>query len=315
MAITTSTAFTTSSVQGLGNSCPMSMPTSAIASTTTGLSCSPGSEPPVKTSTLSPARLRSQPAAIWDRPALCTQRKSTPGLVGEVASTLIIACIRSRANRSANTLKKVGFRELAASRSKESTRKCSILSSSNVPWNCLFNEAKAGLRDRWSSRGNSLMRRLSGMVIVLSIVRGKEFVEQGYDALLDVVTNGTDLFERFSRRVNELPIEIPLARVHGTRVAAAHGDNDVSVESHLVGQLLWRFVRDIDALFPHHFDDRRIQSFARCRARRMDDDLTPSQLTGEGRGHLRPPGVVHAQEKDLWSFRHGAPSTLARGSK
>jgi hypothetical protein len=60
-------------------------------------------------------------------------------------------------------------------------------------------------------------------------------------------------------RIHEFPVQIPLARVDGTRVATAHGDNDVGVESHLVGQLSRRFIGDVNALFHHHFDDRRIQ--------------------------------------------------------
>ena len=55
------------------------MPTSAMAATAPRLRMA-GSEPPEKTSTRSPARWRSHPAAIWDRPALCTQRKSTAGV-------------------------------------------------------------------------------------------------------------------------------------------------------------------------------------------------------------------------------------------
>src|SRR5690349_13159461 len=58
----------------------MSMPTSAIASTAAGLIVLPGAEPAERTSTVSPARWRSQPAAIWERPALCTQTNRTLGL-------------------------------------------------------------------------------------------------------------------------------------------------------------------------------------------------------------------------------------------
>src|SRR5919107_2640358 len=58
----------------------MSMPTSAIACTATGLIRSAGSEPAERTSTVSPASCRSQPAAICERPALCTQTNRTLGL-------------------------------------------------------------------------------------------------------------------------------------------------------------------------------------------------------------------------------------------
>ncbi len=52
----------------------MSIPTSAMASTAEGLITEVGSEPPGQTVTLSPAMWRSQPAAICERPALCTHR-------------------------------------------------------------------------------------------------------------------------------------------------------------------------------------------------------------------------------------------------
>src|SRR5262245_5943949 len=57
----------------------MSMPTSAIAATALRLTAPAGSDPPENTSTRSPARWRIQPAAIWERPALWTQRNSTAG--------------------------------------------------------------------------------------------------------------------------------------------------------------------------------------------------------------------------------------------
>src|SRR5829696_2003234 len=77
MVTMTSAVRATSSDQGLGYSVEMSIPASAMASMAAALVWSAGSEPPENTSTESPARCRSQPAAIWDRPALCTQRNGT----------------------------------------------------------------------------------------------------------------------------------------------------------------------------------------------------------------------------------------------
>src|SRR4051812_31271974 len=93
MVMTTSAARTISSVQGLGTSAPMSMPTSAIASIAAGLTVLAGSEPPEKTSTRSPDRCFSQAAAICERPALCTHRNRTLGLsfVGMVAPFVVSA--------------------------------------------------------------------------------------------------------------------------------------------------------------------------------------------------------------------------------
>ena len=57
----------------------MSIPTSAIALTTSWLSSDPGSDPPDHAMARPAARWLNQPSAIWERPALCTQRKSTAG--------------------------------------------------------------------------------------------------------------------------------------------------------------------------------------------------------------------------------------------
>src|SRR5438067_1755073 len=86
--MTTSAARMISSVHGLGNSVQMSIPTSAIASTAAGFTVLAGSEPPEKTSTPSPDRCLSQPAAICERPALWTHRNRTLGLSLLNSSTL-----------------------------------------------------------------------------------------------------------------------------------------------------------------------------------------------------------------------------------
>ena len=81
MVITTSEACTASGVRILGSAWVMSMPTSAIAATAAGLIDSLGADPAERTSTRSPARWVSHPAAIWERPALCTHTNNTLGLV------------------------------------------------------------------------------------------------------------------------------------------------------------------------------------------------------------------------------------------
>ena len=57
----------------------MSTPTSAIASMTAGLISSPGSLPADRTWILPSERSLTSPAAIWLRPALCTQTNRTSG--------------------------------------------------------------------------------------------------------------------------------------------------------------------------------------------------------------------------------------------
>src|SRR6478609_9314286 len=56
------------------------MPTSAMACTATGLTWSAGIDPADRTSTFPSERAVRKPAAIWERPALCTQTNNTLGL-------------------------------------------------------------------------------------------------------------------------------------------------------------------------------------------------------------------------------------------
>src|SRR5690606_14215483 len=82
MVTTTSDASTAAVVRIFGCAAAMSMPTSRIASTAIGLIWSAGAEPAERTSIRPAARCDSQPAAIWERPALCTQTNRTLGLSG-----------------------------------------------------------------------------------------------------------------------------------------------------------------------------------------------------------------------------------------
>src|ERR1700690_460064 len=86
MVMTASAARSTSSVHGFGYSPVMSIPTSAIASIAAGLISRPGSDPPDHATARPAARSLNQPTAIWDRPALWTQRKRAAGVFIGVSS-------------------------------------------------------------------------------------------------------------------------------------------------------------------------------------------------------------------------------------
>ena len=102
--ITTSAAFTTSSVSGFGNSSLMSTPSSLIASITAGLISSAGAEPAERTWIRPSERSLTSPAAIWLRPALWTQTNSTSGWsFASTPSDCASALSRSRAKRWAST--------------------------------------------------------------------------------------------------------------------------------------------------------------------------------------------------------------------
>src|SRR5580692_12808278 len=80
MVMTMSAARTFSSVSRLGNSRVMSMPISAMAWTTAGLSAEAGCDPAEVTRTRPEAWCSSRAAAICDLPALCVQTNSTSGM-------------------------------------------------------------------------------------------------------------------------------------------------------------------------------------------------------------------------------------------
>jgi len=86
---------------------------------------------------------------------------------------------------------------------------------------------------------------------------------------------------------------------------------DVGVESHLVGQLSWRFIGDVDALFFHHLNDRRF-TIRPVPSRRVDDD----GIAPNSRAKAAPSGIYRRcarTGKGLLDGRHGAPSTAAMG--
>jgi hypothetical protein len=104
-----SAAWTISSVQRLGNSLVMSMPTSAMAWTAAGLISLPGSDPPDQAIAWSPARWVKKPSAIWERPALWMRTNNTVGLASVIlTSTRARAVRRWRAKRSASSGRKLG---------------------------------------------------------------------------------------------------------------------------------------------------------------------------------------------------------------
>src|SRR3954451_5974859 len=86
MVTTTSDVSTSAEANLFGNSWETSSPSSAIASTTAGLTRSAGAVPADSTRTRPDARWSSSAAAIWERPALCTQTNRTVGTsdIGEL---------------------------------------------------------------------------------------------------------------------------------------------------------------------------------------------------------------------------------------
>jgi len=80
MVITTSEACTASVVKDLRPLSEMSMHLGHAPATARGSTWSLGNAPAERTSTRRPLRWGPGSAAIWERPALCTQTKRTLGL-------------------------------------------------------------------------------------------------------------------------------------------------------------------------------------------------------------------------------------------
>src|SRR3954454_4678706 len=82
MVMTRSDALTAASVRvfGVAPAASRSMPSSSIASTTTGLMASAGAVPAERTMTRPLAWWSRRAAAICERPALCTHTNSTSGM-------------------------------------------------------------------------------------------------------------------------------------------------------------------------------------------------------------------------------------------
>src|SRR5918994_2025520 len=88
MVITTSDSRTAWSVRIFGFAAAMSMPTSDMACTASGLTWPAGSDPAERTSTAPEDRWDRNAAAIWDRPALWTQTNNTLGFDMEPSTFL-----------------------------------------------------------------------------------------------------------------------------------------------------------------------------------------------------------------------------------
>src|SRR3984957_4673654 len=131
----------------------------------------------------------------------------------------------------------------------------------------------------------------------------QKFVDEDHHAIRDRITNLSNFREVFSAGILQFPVLVALARVDRARVTTAHGHNDVGVATHLVGQLLRRLIRDVDAQLLHRLDDHRIQHVAGIGSGGVDDDSTFGHLARERRRHLRASCVVHAEKENVRGFR------------
>src|SRR5664280_1303911 len=77
--------------------------------------------------------------------------------------------------------------------------------------------------------------------------RSGELCEQAANAMVDVIDDRSDGLPRLARGIFELPVKVPLARVHGAGVPTAHGDDDVGLPGQLVGEWLGELPGRVEA--------------------------------------------------------------------
>ena len=96
----------------------------------------------------------------------------------------------------------------------------------------------------------------------------------------------------------------------GAGVTAAHRDHDVGRLHHLGRQRLRVLLGQIEADLVHHGDHGRVDLVGRRAARRPDVHTPLRVVIEQGGGHLRPAGVVDADEQHLGDFLHDLASHL-----
>src|SRR5690606_28325554 len=116
--------------------------------------------------------------------------------------------------------------------------------------------------------------------------RPGELCEQGPDAGVDLVADGSDVVGGPVGRVGQLPVQVALAGVDGAGVAAAHGDHDVGGADGVVGEGLGELFRQVQPDLGHHLVDGGVDPVGGCGAGGADADAAPGVVVEQGGGHL-----------------------------
>src|SRR5215211_7711959 len=102
----------------------------------------------------------------------------------------------------------------------------------------------------------------------------QEFVDERFEALANLVTNGPNMVEVMARGVVENPVFVAFAGVVRTGVAATHRDHDIGSFDGLGGEDFGPFRGNVNPFFRHGLDGDRIDLVCRLRAGRADIDPT-----------------------------------------
>src|SRR5436190_1011808 len=131
------------------------------------------------------------------------------------------------------------------------------------------------------------------------------------DATLDLVAQGSHVFERHHNRVLKIPVQVPLPRQYRARVAATHRNDDVRPLHILPGNPARQAAVERDSDLPHRLDDLRMQLTFRPRTGRAR--LAAAPLV-QGLRHLRAPGISDTDEEHARERVHHATVRSAGAS-
>ena len=134
--------------------------------------------------------------------------------------------------------------------------------------------------------------------------RRHQVAEQRSHSPVDLVANRPDLLQGLAGGVGQLPIEVSLAGIYGTRVAATHRDNDIGGLDGLVGERLGKLMKQIDADLGHGPTDAGVDLFGWSGTRGTYVDTSLRGPMEQGRRHLGTAGIVDADEQHLGDVRH-----------
>src|SRR4051794_27572105 len=135
-------------------------------------------------------------------------------------------------------------------------------------------------------------------------LRRVEFAHELAHPTPDLVASAANRVERLALRVRQVPVQVLLARYVGALVAAAHRHHDVGTPSEFVRQALGLTVGEVDAELAHDLDHLRMHPVAGRCARGCCGMAPGRGLIEQRLAHLRPAGVVEADEEDV--HRHSA---------
>jgi len=129
---------------------------------------------------------------------------------------------------------------------------------------------------------------------------------------VNLVANLADPVQGLAMRIVKIPIDVPLSREVGTRVAAAHRHDDVGPLGVLVVERPGNSLAQIDADFPHHLDHLGVNALGGTRTGGPGAMCLADEALEHGSRHLGTPGVLDADEEHVHRVTREKGGTYCR---